>query len=105
MDGIEAVSIEVGALPFNFQLGAARAQIRFATPRTSAGEVEVRLDGCTGDPIAILPLAPAAANPGVTRLRAPIPPVRGTHDLCFTYTARGPDPMWALKAVQLEIRP
>jgi len=42
-----------------------------------------------------------AANPAVTRLRAPIAPRRGTADLCFTYTARGPNPLWAIDAVQL----
>jgi hypothetical protein len=26
----------------------------------------------------------------------------GPHDLCITYTARGPDPLWAIGAVQLE---
>ena len=49
----------------------------------------------------MLPLAPAAANPALTRLRAPIAPRHGAADLCFTYTARGPNPLWAIHAVQL----
>ena len=54
-----------------------------------------------GERIAVLPLAPAARNPGVTRLLAPIAPWTGTADLCVTYTARGPDPLWAVAAIQL----
>ena len=62
--------------------------------------MEVRADGCAGAPIAILPLAPAAARiRRVTRLRAPIAPRHGAADLCFTYTARGPNPFWAIDAV------
>jgi hexosaminidase len=49
----------------------------------------------------VLPLAPAATNPALTRLRAPIVPRHGAADLCITYTARGPNPLWALHAVQL----
>ncbi|HEX5182244.1 MAG TPA: family 20 glycosylhydrolase [Allosphingosinicella sp.] len=102
MDGVTSIAVDVGQLPFNFQIGDAKTHIAFAPPRTPAGEVEIRADGCTGDPIAVLPLAPAAANPAVTRLRAPIRPLTGAHDLCFTYTARGPDPLWAIDDVQLE---
>jgi hexosaminidase len=102
MDGVGAIAIDVGQLPFNFQIGRDRDSIRFPPPRTAVGEMEVRADGCEGDPIAILPLAPAAGNPAVTRLRAKLPSLRGRHDLCFTYTAHGPDPLWAIDAVQLE---
>ncbi|HEY1604855.1 MAG TPA: family 20 glycosylhydrolase [Allosphingosinicella sp.] len=102
MDGVTNIAVEIGQLPFNFQIGDAKNQIHFAPPRTPAGEVEIRADGCTGDPIAVLPLAPAVSNPAVTRLRAPIRPLTGAHDLCFTYTARGPEPLWAIDAVQLE---
>ncbi len=105
MDGVAEIAVDVGQLPFNFQIGEARNQIHFAPPRTPAGEVEVRADSCAGDPIAILPLAPAVSNPSVTRLRAPIRPLTGFHDLCFTYTARGPEPLWAIDTVQLETKP
>jgi hexosaminidase len=102
MNKVTAIAVEIGQLPFNFQIGSDREKIAFAPPRTAQGEVEIRADGCAGEPIAILPLAPAARNPAVTILRAPIRPLTGPHDLCFTYTARGPDPLWAVEAVQLE---
>ncbi|MBV9882925.1 MAG: family 20 glycosylhydrolase [Sphingomonadaceae bacterium] len=101
LDGIAAIEIEVGQLPFNFQIGRDVEHIRFRPPATAAGEVEVRAGGCDGERIATLPLAPAAPNPAVTRLRAPIAPRHGSADLCLTYTARGPNPLWAIRSVQL----
>lgn len=61
----------------------------------------MRLDACDGPVIATLPLAPAVSNPGVTRLTAPVSPTTGRHDLCLTYTATGPDPLWAIEMVDL----
>lgn len=103
LEGIGAIAIEVGQLPFNFQVGKDRDGIRFRAPATPAGEFEVRL-GCTGERIAVLPLAPAANNPGITRLQAAIPPRAARQDLCITYTATGPDPLWAISAVELLAR-
>jgi hexosaminidase len=94
------IAIHVGQLPFNFQVGADRQHIRFRPPATPAGEMEVRRDGCEGRVVATLPLAPAATNPGVTRLTAALPR-GGTTDLCFTYTARGVDPLWAIERIEL----
>jgi hexosaminidase len=101
LDGVSAIEVEVGQLPFNFQIGRDVEHIHFRPPTTDAGEIEVRAGGCAGERIAVLPLAAAAATPAVTRLRAPIAPRRGAADLCITYTARGPNPLWAVQAVQL----
>ena len=101
LDGVTAIEIDVGQLPFNFQIGRDIERITFRPPASEAGEFEVRAGGCDGERIAVLPLAPAIANPAVTRLRAPIAPRSGSTDLCFTYTARGPNPLWAIDAVQL----
>lgn len=97
--GIRTIAVSVGQLPFNFQVGADRGRIRFRPPVTPAGEVEIR-DGCDGALLATLPLAPAVANPGVTRLTAPLPAGAGAN-LCLTYTARGVDPLWAVERVEL----
>jgi hypothetical protein len=96
------VVIDVGQIPFNFQISKAeRDGIRFRAPATPAGEFEVRAGGCDGERVAVLPLAPARANPGVTRLLAPISPRNGREDLCITYTANGVNPMWAIDRVEL----
>lgn len=101
LDGVRAIELSVGQVPFNFQVGADRDTIRFRKPQTPAGEFEVRADSCDGAVIARLPLAPAVGNPGVTRLTAPLRPQAGVHDLCFTYTATGPDPLWAIDRIKL----
>ena len=98
---LRAIELSVGQVPFNFQVGADRDKIRFRPPQNAAGEFEVRAENCDGAVIARLPLAPAVGNPGVTRLSAPLEPQSGTHDLCFTYTAKGPDPLWAIDRVRL----
>ncbi|WOF42249.1 family 20 glycosylhydrolase [Sphingopyxis indica] len=100
-DRVTDIELGVGQLPFNFQVGKDRDAIHFRTPKTPAGEFEVRLDDCDGPVIATLPLAPAVSNPGVTRLTAPVAPTTGRHDLCLTYTATGPDPLWAIETVDL----
>ena len=101
LDGVTAIELAVGQVPFNFQVGKDRDAIRFRKPMTAAGEFEVRTDGCDGAVIATLPLAPAVSNPKVTTLRAVVKPTVGAHDLCFTYTANGPDPLWAIDRVRL----
>ena len=99
--GAKQIAIEVGQVPFNFQVGKDIEQIRFPQPATPAGEFEVRSGGCEGERIAVLPLAPAVANPGVTRLVTPIRSHEKTMDLCITYTARSVSPMWAIDSVEL----
>ena len=95
------IAITVGQVPFNFQVGADRDRIRFRPPATPAGEMEVRQSGCEGPRIAVLPLTPAATRPGTTRLEAALPPMPSATELCFTYTARGPDPLWTIERVEL----
>ena len=68
--------VAVTRLPFNFQLGADAAKIALRPPKTPAGELEVRADGCGGAPVAALPLARAAASDGVTVLAGDLPRAR-----------------------------
>jgi hexosaminidase len=102
LTGVGAIAAGVGQVPFNFQIGADRAKIVLHPPQTPQGELEVRMDGCDGERIASLPLAPAAASQGVTAISAALPPRRGRHDLCFSFTGKGIDPMWAIDWVQLQ---
>ena len=103
MSHVSAIGAAVGQLPFNFQLGADIHSIELNPPQTPSGELEVRLDGCNGERIAVLPLQPAIANNAVTELAAAkIAPREGTHDLCLKFTQRSLDPMWVLDWVRLE---
>ena len=89
-------------MPFNFQIGDDVKKIPLRKPQTPAGELEVRVDGCEGEKIATLPLAPAVKNYAVTQLPpAAIGKRTGPHDLCFTFTQSTVDPLWVLDAVQL----
>jgi hexosaminidase len=119
---ITGIAASVGQLPFNFQVGDDVKKIPLYPPQTPAGELEVRMDTCAGERIAVLPLAPASASNGVTVLsRVPIAkPERGPalasapavaqdataageniHDLCLRFTRRGVDPIWAIDSIQL----
>jgi hexosaminidase len=92
----------VGQIPFNFQIGKDIEAIKLNTPHTPAGELEVRVDGCEGNPVALLSLAPAADNDAVTVLPAvALPRTPGVHDLCFKFTQRTLDPMWAIDWLQV----
>jgi hexosaminidase len=99
---VTSIAASVGQVPFNFQIGDDVKLIPLRKPQTAAGELEVRIDGCEGEKIATLPLAPATKSYAVTQL----PPVAiakrvGPHDLCFTFTRASVDPIWVLDAVQL----
>lgn len=93
---------DVGQIPFNYQIGAARDAIRFKAPRTAEGELEVRADSCEGEPVLVLPLAPAAGHPGTTSLKAGLGALSGRHDLCFTFTQKSLDPLWVMNWIDFE---
>ena len=94
---------DVGQFPFNFQIGKDRDAIVLATPATASGELEVRATTCDGALLASLPLAPAQDRDAVTRLPAvQLAPQATTRALCFRFTGRTIDPMWALDRVELQ---
>jgi hexosaminidase len=99
---VTGIDAAVGQLPFEFQLGADVHVPKLNPPQTPAGEMEVRMDGCDGERIGVLPLQPAVASNAVTELPAvKIAHRDGTHDLCIKFTQRSHDPMWALDWVRL----
>ena len=101
------LTTEVGQLPFNFQIGDDVKKIELRAPATPDGELEVFAGGCEGPRIASLPLAPAAANQGVTTLPAIelAPRLGAPQDICFRFTQREVDPMWALHWVEIRQSP
>jgi hexosaminidase len=103
LTGAATLVASVGQVPFNFQIGNDVHAIQLSKPASAQGELEVRVDSCTGEKIATLPLAPAMTSQAVTRLPAvPITPRAGLHDLCFTFTRRSVDPIWVLDTVELK---
>ncbi|WP_066588596.1 family 20 glycosylhydrolase [Sphingomonas pruni] len=101
LDGIASLSAEVGQVPFNFSIGADLAKVVFDKPRTSTGELKVRLDRCDGPVVASIPLGAATRNSGVSTITGSLPPQQGRHDLCMTFTQTGPDPLWMLDRLTL----
>jgi hexosaminidase len=94
----------VGQLPFNFEIGADAQKIRVGDARTPEGELEVRIDGCDGSPVATQPLSPMPAGKLVAPVREiALPAQPGKHDVCLRFARPRLDPMWALDWV--EIRP
>ena len=98
---IGGIEVSTGRLPFNFQIGKDIKKIPLIPPRTPDGELDVHLDTCQGQRIASMPLSQAAAGNALTTLHATIAPLQGVHDLCFIFTRRSVDPIWAIDEVQL----
>jgi hexosaminidase len=97
-----SIVVSVAPLPFNYELGADAASIPLGKPQTAQGELEVHVDTCDTPAFATLPLAPAAANSGVTTLPTQqLPSLPGRHDLCLRFARPRLDPMWALDWVEI----
>ncbi|HEY8052552.1 MAG TPA: hypothetical protein VIE42_07075, partial [Steroidobacteraceae bacterium] len=96
------LTVAVGQVPFNFQIGKDVESIHLNPPHSAAGELEVRVDQCDGPPLTVLPLAAAVDHDAVTVLPAvSLPHLTGTHQLCFKFAQHGLDPMWAIDWVKL----
>jgi hexosaminidase len=91
----------VGQVPFNFQIGADKAKVVVRPPATPSGELEVRIDNCTGAPALVIPLTEATKSDGVTVINGVLPPLAGTHDLCLMFTQPAIEPMWGVDWVKL----
>ena len=102
LDGIGAVRVRAGRLPYLIQLGAEDAKRRFLPAETAQGELDIRIDGCEGPRIATAPLPAAPEQDGFTTLHASLPtPASGTHDLCIRFTGDTRPDMWVLDRVTL----
>ena len=102
LDGIGGIAVQVGQIPYNFQLAHDIANVvPRPSPESAEGELLVQLDSCKSTPIAKISLATASANPALTTLSASWPPIAGAHDLCFEFASRGIDPLWVIDRVQL----
>jgi len=96
------IEVTVGQLPYNFQLGRDVANIvPRPLPSGRQGELLIKLDSCSGPTLAALPLDPAFATPGLSRLQAALPLQSAAHDLCFVFSGHGIDPLWAIESVRL----
>ena len=96
------ISAGVAALPFNYELAGAEAQIRVGDNQSPIGELEVRADRCDAPVLLRVPLAGAAGQVGVVPLPPQqLPALPGKHDLCLTFARPKLDPMWGLDWVEI----
>jgi len=101
LDGIATLEVRVGQLPHNYALWKEASKVVTRPAKIPGGALEVRLDGCEGEPVVVLPLAPARKSDGLTTLTAPMPTQAGRHDLCFTFASGEYNPMWVVDEVAL----
>ncbi|QJR16740.1 family 20 glycosylhydrolase [Usitatibacter palustris] len=101
LDTVASIEAAVGQIPFNFQIGEAVKKITFPKPTTPEGELEVRIDSCTGDVIARLPVLPASASQGVTTLPTARISASGRHDLCLRFAQPALEPVWVIDSIRL----
>jgi hexosaminidase len=97
---LRGIDVAVAPLPFNFSIGQDIEKIPLYPKAARAGQLEIRLDSCTGQRLAVLPLTAAAKSVRSTTLHAAVAPRPGTHDLCFLFARRKVDPVWAIDWVQ-----
>jgi hexosaminidase len=100
LNGVERVTVGLARLPFNFGLDAGHNSVILHPPRQPTGELEVRQDSCLSDPVAVIALPPGAVG-SHSEVSVALPARSGRHDLCFTFTSMGFDPMIAVDWVQL----
>jgi hexosaminidase len=106
LDGVAGIRVDVGQVPYNFQLGKDIANIvPRPKPERAGGELLVHRDGCQGPMLARIPLPDARTQPGVTPLDAVMDPQAGMHDLCFVFSGEDRDPLWAIERVKLVAAP
>lgn len=95
-----SIRINVGQIPYNFQLWKDIDKVVTREPATPGGELEIRLDHCEGEPWISLPLAAVIDRPGLTLFETPLTG-EGVHDLCFVFTGEDQEPLWVIDWIQL----
>ncbi|MEP6906489.1 MAG: family 20 glycosylhydrolase, partial [Pseudoxanthomonas sp.] len=102
IDGITAVRVRAGRLPYLIQLGDEDSKRRFLPAETAHGELDVRMDGCDGPRLASAPLPAGPDGDGFITLQASlIAPGSGLHDLCIRFSGDTRPDMWVLDRITL----
>ena len=102
LDGIAALRVRAGRLPYLIQLGAEDAKRRFLPAETAHGELDIRMDGCEGPRLATAPLPAAAEDEGFITVQATLPTtVNDLRDLCIRFSGDTRPAMWVLDRVTL----
>ncbi len=102
LDGIASLRIRAGRIPYYFQLAHDEPSRKFEPAATAHGELLLRADACTGEPLARMPLPVAPGADGFITLDVPLPATLvGRHDLCVNFSGDTRPRMWVLDTMTL----
>lgn len=102
LEGVAAIRVRAGRLPYLIQLGAEDGKRRFLPARTAHGELDIRLDDCDGPLLATAPLPAGPDGDGFATVQAALSaPVSGLHDLCIRFSGDTRPAMWVLDRITL----
>ncbi|KAF1685186.1 beta-hexosaminidase [Pseudoxanthomonas broegbernensis] len=103
LDGIAAVKVRAGRIPYNFGLLREEESTRgYRAPVAAHGEFEARA-GCDGPVLASVPLPEHPGADGFVELEAPLRAAPdGRTDLCLTFSGDTRPQMWVLDRVTLQ---
>lgn len=96
-----AVQIRVGQVPFNFQIGAAKDQIRFESPKSAFPELVLRRGSCQGPELLRWTLETAINEPSVTTLPlTTLPTLSADEDVCVKFAQSALEPLWVVDHIR-----
>jgi hexosaminidase len=101
LTGISHIQAAAGSLPYNHPSSSVAQKIMLRPQATPNGELEVHLDGCGGEKLAVLPMPRPEPDIALATVRGALIPQLGVHDLCLIFTRANPEPYWALHTVEL----
>ncbi|MBV2208163.1 MAG: beta-N-acetylhexosaminidase [Thermomonas sp.] len=102
LQGITSIQVRAGRLPYLFQLGDEESKRVFLPAKTAYGELDIRLDSCSGPILATAPLPAAADADGFITVSAPLTQTPSqTSDLCIRFSGDTRPAMWVLDRISL----
>jgi len=105
LDGVAALKVRAGRIPYYFQLAHDEPARRFEPARSAHGELDVHAGGCNGRRVASAPLPAAPGPDGFVELTAALPAdLSGRQDLCLRFTGDTRPQMWVLDRATLQLR-
>jgi hexosaminidase len=101
LDGVKNIDVDLARLPRNVALAQDAHLIVQRKAATPHGELELRIDRCSGPAFAVVPLPDPATSPSAFTLHAALPPTHGMHALCVLTTTSPHDPYYGVGRLQL----
>jgi hexosaminidase len=101
LDGVRSIEVDWARLPRNVALAHDAHLIVQRKAATPHGEMELRVDRCSGPDVAVVPLPDPASSPNAFTLQASLPPMHGMHALCILTTTSPHDPYYGVGRLQL----